>query len=115
MLKGTTIRKKALRRGSLTHRISTTPIGKAFRAGLAILTILSNSASVATAQSGAEYDIVFANGRVMDPESNLDSVRYVGIRNGKIAAISTRPLRGRTLVDIKGLVVAPGFIDLHVR
>jgi len=36
----------------------------------------------------SEFDLVLANGRVMDPESNLDAVRYVGIREGKIAAIS---------------------------
>jgi N-acyl-D-aspartate/D-glutamate deacylase len=67
----------------------------------------------ARAESAAEFDIVLANGRVMDPESNLDAVRYIGIQAGKIAAISARPLRGREVVDVKGLVVAPGFIDLH--
>ncbi|MEP7337815.1 MAG: amidohydrolase family protein [Acidobacteriota bacterium] len=70
-------------------------------------------APVSDAQSAAEFDIVLAGGRVMDPESNLDAVRNVGIRGGKIAAISTKPMRGRTVVDVKGLVVAPGFIDLH--
>lgn len=60
-----------------------------------------------------QYDIVLANGRVMDPESNLDAVRHVGINGNKIAAISASPLRGGTVVDVKGLVVAPGFIDLH--
>lgn len=70
-------------------------------------------ASVTEAQNAAEFDIVLANGRVMDPESNLDAVRHVGIRGGKIAAISTNPLRGRTIVDVKGMVVTAGFIDLH--
>lgn len=60
-----------------------------------------------------QYDVVIANGRVMDPESNLDAVRNVGIRSGKIAAISKKPLRGNTVVDAKGLVVTAGFIDLH--
>ncbi|SPE38731.1 Dihydroorotase [Candidatus Sulfopaludibacter sp. SbA3] len=60
-----------------------------------------------------QYDIVLANGRVMDPASNLDAVRFVGITGGKIAAISATPLAGRQVVDVKGLVVAPGFIDLH--
>ena len=59
------------------------------------------------------YDIVLANGRVMDPESGLDAVRNVGIRGGKIAAVSASPLDGRTVVDVKGLVVTAGFIDLH--
>ena len=80
---------------------------------LTSLILLATPASVVTGQNDAEFDIVLANGRVMDPESNLDAVRHVGIRGGKIAAISTRPLRGRTVIDAKGLVIAPGFIDLH--
>src|SRR5471032_2729579 len=59
------------------------------------------------------YDIVIANGRVMDPATNLDAVRHIGIRAGKIAAISQMPLHGRATIEAKGLVVAPGFIDLH--
>ena len=92
-----------------SHIISFTLI---LRVGLITALVLPN-ALPAIAQRSAEFDIVLVNGRVMDPESNLDAVRYVGIRNGKIAAISVRPLRGRTMIDAKGLVVAPGFIDLH--
>jgi N-acyl-D-aspartate/D-glutamate deacylase len=63
--------------------------------------------------TNATYDLVISGGRVMDPESKLDAVRNVGIRDGKIAAISISPLSGKTTIDAKGLVVAPGFIDLH--
>ncbi len=59
------------------------------------------------------YDVVLQRGRVMDPESGLDAVRNVGINGKKIVAISTHPLRGKVEVDATGLVVAPGFIDLH--
>jgi N-acyl-D-aspartate/D-glutamate deacylase len=59
------------------------------------------------------YDVVLQRGRVLDPESGLDAVRSVGITGRKIAAISNRPLRGKIEVDAAGLVVAPGFIDLH--
>src|SRR5262245_29567957 len=59
------------------------------------------------------YDIVVANGRVIDPESGLDGARNVGISGGVIRAVAAAPLSGRTLVDASGLVVAPGFIDLH--
>lgn len=60
-----------------------------------------------------DIDVVIANGRVMDPESGLDALRNVGISGGKIRVISAKPLTGRTTIDAKGLVVAPGFIDLH--
>ena len=49
----------------------------------------------------------------MDPESGLDAIRNVGITAGKIRALSTDPLKGKSTLDAKGLVVAPGFIDLH--
>ena len=58
---------------------------------------------------------MLANGRVIDPETGLDGVRSVGIREGRIAVISRTPLRGRTILDASGLVVAPGFIDLHAH
>jgi N-acyl-D-glutamate deacylase len=59
------------------------------------------------------YDVVIANGHVMDPESGLDAVRNVGITGGKVRALSTEPLKGKSTLDAKNLVVAPGFIDLH--
>src|SRR5258708_22135082 len=67
-----------------------------------------------SATNGAEiYDLVIANGRVMDPESGLDAIRNLGIRTGKIAVISSGALQGKQAIDARGLVVAPGFIDLH--
>jgi N-acyl-D-aspartate/D-glutamate deacylase len=57
------------------------------------------------------FDTVILNGRVMDPESNLDAVRTVGIRDGKVVAISSKRLHGKTEIDASELVVAPGFID----
>jgi hypothetical protein len=59
------------------------------------------------------YDIVIEGGRVIDPETGLDAVRNVGINGGTIARIAERPLQGETIIDARGLVVAPGFIDMH--
>lgn len=63
--------------------------------------------------SADDFDLVLANGRVIDPESGLDAVRHLGISNGTIQEIATQSLRGRTTLDAAGLVVSPGFIDLH--
>jgi N-acyl-D-aspartate/D-glutamate deacylase len=67
----------------------------------------------ATSLAGQQYDLVLEGGRVIDPETGLDAVRNVGIRDGKIVRVSTEALNGRRLVHAGGLVVAPGFIDLH--
>ena len=58
------------------------------------------------------FDVVLAGGRVLDPESGLDRVCDVAIDSGSIAAIGDE-LDGATTVDVGGLVVAPGFVDLH--
>jgi dihydroorotase len=62
-----------------------------------------------------DFDLVLSGGRVMDPESRFDGVRNVGITAGRIAALSTEALRGKEVIDASGLVVAPGFIDLHAH
>lgn len=59
------------------------------------------------------YDVVIAGGRVIDPESGLDGIRNVGVRDGVVRAVTTEPITGRSRIDAEGLVVAPGFIDLH--
>ncbi|WP_287249167.1 hypothetical protein [Moorena sp. SIO4E2] len=59
------------------------------------------------------YDIVILNGRVMDPETEFDAVRNVGIKDGIIATITEADISGTEVIDAKGMVVAPGFIDTH--
>ena len=83
------------------------------RAFLAVAFLLGATTFLVRTGAQNNYDVVIANGRVMDPESGLDAVRNIGIIAGKIQAISTDGLMGRTIIDAKGLVVAPGFIDLH--
>ncbi len=61
------------------------------------------------------FDLVIRGGRVIDPETGLDAVRDVGIAAGRIAAVSAEPLTGSVLIDARGLVVTPGFIDLHTH
>jgi hypothetical protein len=61
----------------------------------------------------ADYDVVINNGRVMDPETNFDGVRNVGIKDGRIAAITEDAIQGTETIDASGHVVAPGFIEGH--
>jgi dihydroorotase len=76
------------------------------------------SALAAAAQP--DLDVVLAGGRVLDPETGLDAVRDVGIAGSSIAAVSESSLASRlkpagSLIDASGLIVAPGFIDLHAH
>jgi len=82
---------------------------------LVLLAAIGALASKLHARCAADetYEIAILNGRVMDPESGLDAVRNVGIRAGKIAVISANRISATSTIDAKGLVVAPGFIDLH--
>ncbi len=61
---------------------------------------------------GHRYDVVIRNGRVIDPETGFDALVNVGIDDGRITSISDGPLRGRTFIDARDRIVAPGFIDL---
>ena len=87
------------------------------KTALAVVLLVSVAALPLTfrvrAAADEAYDIAILNGRVMDPDSGLDAIRNVGVRAGKIAAISATPLSAKSTIDAKGLVVAPGFIDLH--
>jgi N-acyl-D-aspartate/D-glutamate deacylase len=80
-------------------------------AGMAF--VWDTSTANAAAPASNSYDIAILNGRVMDPETGLDAIRNVGIRDGKIVEISSNALEARTTLDAQNLVVAPGFIDLH--
>ena len=82
------------------------PIGLIFIIAFALLIPPASS-------SQAAFDLVILNGRVIDPESRSDAVRNLGISNGTIKAITSNKLTGRTVIDARGLVVSPGFIDLH--
>jgi N-acyl-D-amino-acid deacylase len=74
------------------------------------------------AQKEVVYDIVLENGRIMDPYTRADYLGYVGIKDGKIAAVfpaeeaeEEKPLQAKTRIDVSDLVISPGFIDVHTH
>ena len=75
------------------------------------LIILSSSPFV----MAESLSLVINHGRVIDPETGLDAIRHIGIQHNKITKISTSPLQGDQEIDASGLIVSPGFIDLHTH
>ncbi len=65
------------------------------------------------AVTAVTYDVAIDNGRVMDPETNFDGVRNIGIKDGQIVAITKDAIKGKETIDASNHVVAPGFIEGH--
>ena len=84
-----------------------------FNAGVAAGAAAVASAGSAMAQVTEPFDLVIRGGRVMDPETGFDQIANVGIRGGRIVAITADALEGGRQIDASGHVVAPGFIDTH--
>lgn len=82
---------------------------------LSIGLILSSFTGSAVRAQDAPFDVVIAGGRIIDPASGLDAIGHIGIRDTVIAAVSAQPLQGLRTIEARGLVVSPGFIDLHTH
>jgi dihydroorotase len=88
---------------------------EAGRLGLSALTLAVGLA--ASARAEPKYDLLLRNGHVIDPRNGLSAVRDVAIAGGKIAAVAARipPSEAFKAVDVTGLYVAPGLVDIHVH
>ena len=84
-----------------------------FNAAAGVGALALSGAGRAVAQVTERFDLVLRGGRVMDPETGFDQIANVGIKDGRIVAITTDPLEGGRQIDASGHVVAPGFIDTH--
>ncbi|MBW3697749.1 aminoacylase [Vibrio sp. T187] len=72
---------------------------------------LTGCSQLLQSSDSQNYDVVILNGRVMDPETNFDAVRNVGVRDGRIVSITEKAISGVEVIDATGHVVSPGFID----
>lgn len=96
-----------LRRQHFTHAL----VALCFGAIAAVSSL--TSANETTADT--HYDLAIIGGRVIDPETGLDAIRNIGIRDDKIAVITEDALAAKRVIDAIGLVVSPGFIDMHAH
>ena len=81
---------------------------------------LASAAGAIAPQLGAaaaRYDLVVKGGRVIDPASRVDRVADIGIEGGRIRAIesSIAASDAAEVLDARGRIVAPGWIDIHVH
>jgi dihydroorotase len=97
---------------ALGHR-SSAIVGSPMRTLLALLCLLM------AGQAGAQetYDLLLRGGHVIDPRNGANAVRDVAIRGGKIAAVAPviEPSKASKVVNVSGLYVTPGLVDIHVH
>ena len=75
---------------------------------LLLLSILSHA---------QQYDLLISNGRLVDPKNNIDAKMDLAIKDGKVAKVanSIPASQAMKVIDVTGLIVAPGLIDIHTH
>ena len=81
----------------------------------ALVAALWVAAACGVGTQAGPVDLLVTGGRVMDPESGLDAIANVAVRDGVIVAVGDEQPEAREVLDASGLVVAPGFVDLHAH
>jgi dihydroorotase len=79
--------------------------------------LVSSLLLAAAAASAQDYDLVLRGGHVIDPKNNVSAVRDIAIKDGRIAAVAAKidPAQAHKVVDVNGLYVTPGLVDIHVH
>jgi dihydroorotase len=84
-----------------------------FRSILLLAALLSSAALHAQ----VSYDLVLKGGHVIDPRNGIDAIRDVAIKDHKVAEVAEhiQTSQGAKVVDVGGLYVTPGLVDIHVH
>jgi len=83
------------------------------RAGIIVLLALLAGLPLTAWQES--YDLLLTGGHVIDPANEIDGIRDVAVRNGRIARVAASIPTGSAArtVDVQGLYVVPGLVDIH--
>src|SRR2546422_2591932 len=70
-----------------------------------------------SARAQSKYDLLLRGGHVIDPKNGISAVRDLAIAGGRVAAVAPRidPAEAAKAVDVSGLYVTPGLVDIHVH
>ena len=81
---------------------------------LILIAILFALPGISMAQT---YDIILKGGHVIDPKNKIDAVMDLAIKDKKIAMVAKTidEKEGKRVIDVKGLYVTPGILDIHVH
>src|SRR5437868_10165745 len=86
------------------------------RAPAAFARYSSRVGSLRQGRSGRMADLILRGGRIVDPANARDEVADIAFSGGKVAEVGADLGRdGAEIVDVRGLIVAPGLIDLHTH
>ena len=92
-------------------------ISKIFLCGLAFTLVAGRDASAqSAAPTPPAYDLLLHGGHVLDDKNHIDATMDVAIKDGKIAKVAEHisPSEALKAIDVKGLYVTPGLIDMIV-
>ncbi|HMF53073.1 MAG TPA: hypothetical protein VK593_01895, partial [Edaphobacter sp.] len=83
----------------------------------AVLSLAAASVHAFAQAPHLAYDLILQNGHVIDDKNHVDSVMDVAIKDGKIAKVAPHIATSDALktIDVHGLYVTPGLIDIHVH
>jgi len=71
--------------------------------------------SISLIPSFSAVDLVIRNGLVYDGSGNLPEITDISIEGGRIISVGVEARKGISTIDARGMVVAPGFIDVHTH
>ena len=85
--------------------------------GAVFAVLIAAAAGLVRAQTTYDYDLLLKGGHVIDARNNLSAVRDVAVKDGKVASVGPNILAARAVktVDVSGLYVVPGLVDIHVH